>query len=199
MRSSIKHCGILLTCLLLNACMTEQVQPDKPPAQAARVPGGVLLEQANAAYRTGNFTEAVTKLEQLVVMYPKIPHIWFKLGNANAKLHRYDNSASAYQHAIAIDPHYVKASYNLGMIRLIQSADALEQAKKYAPSDSAAAIQTDEILNYSKRLLALLARDSNKSIQAAGEQKLIDANDASETKAENIEINRQGNEVPDSH
>jgi tetratricopeptide (TPR) repeat protein len=191
MKPSFKYDRILFVCFLLSACATEPgiQQPAQQTLQAPQ--GEALLEQAEAAYQAKNFTEAKAKFEQLIVIYPKIPYMWFKLGNTNMKLQQYENAASAYRHVIALDAHYAKASYNLGIVRLIESEQAFKQARENAPPDSIAAIQANEVLSYSKRLLALLARSENDDVRAANEQKPIDLINTSDMRASTTNINRQ--------
>ena len=140
---------LVLTTLLLG-CATPPHDPDQEPAK----PGGLdQLEKAEALYQAANWQEARNQFDALIRIYPRNAYLWYKLGNALSKLGQYNDSAIEYQNAIAIDPEFFRASYNLGLIRLLQSEEALSQAKEHAPAQDALIAQIDRIRILTKQLL----------------------------------------------
>ena len=72
----------------------------------------ILFSQANAQYAEGNYAEAATQYEQVIVEQPSA-EAYYNLGNAYFKQGELAQAILAYERALRIEPSYKDAKHNL--------------------------------------------------------------------------------------
>lgn len=75
-------------------------------------------EQALQYYRHGDLLAAESVLQQLLKEHPKDAESWFLLGNIQLRQLRIDAARSAYEQALAAQPTFHLARYNLALTYL---------------------------------------------------------------------------------
>lgn len=104
-------------------------QPEKPEYYA-------IKEQADAAYKEGDYQKALEKYRIVVDEVPAEAGPWFRLGNVHTKLGRPDAAIAAYQEALVREPGLGKAWNNMGVVHLRQAVNAYMQLCQHAePGD----------------------------------------------------------------
>jgi len=111
------------------------------------------LQQAEALYLSGRLKEAQAAFEQLSRSYPRNVEIWFRYGNTLMKEGIYDDAASAYQNAVALDPGHGRAALNLAIVRLAQAQRELDSARSRLPAGTAERQQADALQQQVQTLL----------------------------------------------
>lgn len=71
-----------------------------------------LFSQANAQYAEGNYAEAITQYEQIILEQPAA-EVYYNLGNAYFKQGELAQSILAYERALRLKPSYTDAQHNL--------------------------------------------------------------------------------------
>jgi len=71
-----------------------------------------LFSQANAQYAEGNYADAITQYEQIILEQPA-PEVYYNLGNAYFKQGELAQSILAYERALRLKPSYTDAQHNL--------------------------------------------------------------------------------------
>ena len=71
-----------------------------------------LFSQANAQYAEGNYADAITQYEQIVLEQPAA-EVYYNLGNAYFKQGELAQSILAYERALRLKPSYTDAQHNL--------------------------------------------------------------------------------------
>lgn len=100
---------------------------------------GIYLLLAEAEAGLGAIPDAVTTVQRGVEALPKIPALWVRLGELQIAREVWNDAASAYAHAIALDGSDVELSLRAGFVaeRLGHPNEALalyERATQLAPS-----------------------------------------------------------------
>jgi len=111
-------CWILLGTLLLGmlGCSQESARPaEDPDPQAAQ-----LVEHMQTAYDRGDWHTALALADSAEAMAPRLADIPFTRGLIFTRLKRYEEARAAYEQALALDPGYRKAWYNLGHNAFLQ-------------------------------------------------------------------------------
>ncbi len=174
MKFSVAALGATVCALaLLAGCAGTPAGPIQP--KVAGEENFDALKKAEDTYHAGDYAGARAQFDALAQRYPRNPYVWLRLGNACAKLQRYEDAAIAYQRALMEDKQYVQASYNLGLVRLAQSEQAFDYARSTAPEGSVASREVDEVFQYSRRLMLLL---SNGPTEPQGNREAHAANSA---------------------
>ena len=97
------------------------------------------IAQAEAAIQKGDFTGAVTLLNQALDKDPKNYQTWFDLGFAFNRLGKTDDSIHAYRQSVAAKPEVFETNLNLGlMLARLDSPEAerfLRAATTLKPTD----------------------------------------------------------------
>ena len=103
--------------------------------------GGMIPDEAVAAFRRGNAYLAVRNYERAVSDYtralegaPRCPEIYFNRAVAHEKAGRYSRALEDYSSALDVDPQYVRACCNRASLRWLQGDRdrALEDMKRAA-------------------------------------------------------------------
>jgi hypothetical protein len=71
------------------------------------------FDGANQAYRSGNYTAAVTQYEQLVAAHVENPVLFFNLGNAYDGAGSVGKAIAMYERALQLDPNMEAAKHNI--------------------------------------------------------------------------------------
>lgn len=157
--------GALAVVLALAACAAPA--PGSAPSQAAAASAAPpaapregdretrmrQLQQAEALYLSGHLKEAQAAFEQLSRTYPRNVEIWFRYGNTLMREGSYDDAASAYQNAVALDPGQGRAALNLALVRLAQAQRELDRARSNLADGSPERQQADALQREVQALL----------------------------------------------
>lgn len=76
-----------------------------------------LHAQAEAFYNQRNYSEALPVYEKLARKLPDSADVWLRIGNCQARLMRPQEAVQSYRQAIARNPNYSKAWYNLSYVQ----------------------------------------------------------------------------------
>ena len=76
----------------------------------------LTLEEANEAYKNGDYVNAATLYEQLL-KEGTAPELYYNLGNAYYKQNEIGKSILNYERALRLQPFYEDAKYNLAIAR----------------------------------------------------------------------------------
>jgi len=108
-----------------------------PPSEAVPVsvpadpepPRAVTYEEAEAAYRTGEYETAVQLFTRYAETTPENPFGHYMLGLSAWKSRSHDRAVSAFERALALDPDHVKSYQNLArvLLELDRAEDALSR------------------------------------------------------------------------
>ncbi len=131
------------------------------------------LERAQLLMQRGKHAAAATVLEELVASQPQHAVGWYKLGNAHKNLNRIDAALGSYQRAIDLDPGYVAALCNRGVVLMDggRPSDAL--------ADFARALQvdpTDSIATYNFARAQIALNDRSGALQSLGKAIALNPN-----------------------
>ncbi|XP_047963730.1 TPR repeat-containing thioredoxin TTL1-like [Salvia hispanica] len=103
------------------------------PAKRAAVSGGSDPEEVkrmgNESYRKGNFAEALSLYDKAIALSPGNAAYHFNRAAALMGLRRLVEAARECEHAIGLDPGYVRAHHRLGSLLL--SLGHIENARKH--------------------------------------------------------------------
>jgi tetratricopeptide (TPR) repeat protein len=132
----------------------------------------LLIAETNIYLSTNENEKAKANLEQALEIDKSHPSIFFAVGTIYDQLGDLDKATEAYENAIALNPDYFEANYNLGALYVNQAADILDKANDL-PLDAveeyeAAKGNADEMLNkslpYLEKALELMPDDVNTMI-----------------------------------
>jgi tetratricopeptide (TPR) repeat protein len=139
----------LLTVFLVSGCATKSLP--------------VVRQEAYQEYQAGNYSAAAEKFEKLVEQTPKDAELWFRLGNAYAKIQLPKKAVDAYENALSRDPKMGKARYNMGLIYLQASLKSFVDMDTYLAKDDPVAIKGKPMRDGILSLLGNLAeKNENK-------------------------------------
>ena len=66
----------------------------------------------------GRYRAALRRLQDALSASPPAAELYYNLGNALQRLHRFDEAMAAYRRVLHLRPSYVDAGWNLGLILL---------------------------------------------------------------------------------
>lgn len=75
------------------------------------------FQEANTAYRTGDYAKAVTLYEKLIQGSPKTAVLYYNLGNAYMRLEKLSAAILNYEKALRLDPRNADIHHNLNYAR----------------------------------------------------------------------------------
>jgi TolA-binding protein len=145
------HMSAMIACLAIGACASappSRTVGQAPAAREVRAPSNNTppessgqrnrqFQRAEALYLSGHLKDAAAAFQDLTHAYPNDARIWLKYGNTLTKLGSYDDAASAFQTSSTLDPSQGGAAFNLALVRITQTRDALDVAFTRLPPDSA--------------------------------------------------------------
>jgi len=132
----------------------------------------LLVSEINISLATNDKAKAKQDLELAMQMDKTNPSIFFAVGTIYDQMGNVEQAVDAYQKAIALNPEYFEANYNLGALYVNQAADILDKANDL-PLDAVAEYDkqkalADEMLNkavpYLEKSLELNPEDVNTMV-----------------------------------
>lgn len=164
------HMSAMIACLAIGACASappSRAVGQAPAAREVRAPSNTQPEsseqrnrqfqRAEALYLSGRLKDAAAAFQDLTRAYPNDARIWLKYGNTLTKLGSYDDAANAFQTSSTLDPSQGGAAFNLALVRIAQTRDALDVALTRLPPDSAEHTQAQAL----QRQVATLVGPAN--------------------------------------
>lgn len=102
-----------------------------------------LLQQGNAAFRAGNYSQSEAIYRRIIQIDPKDASAYYNLGNALRKQGKLNEAIAAYRQAIQLNPKNALAYNNLGFTlteqgKLDEAISAYRQAIQLNPKDARA-------------------------------------------------------------
>ncbi|MBK8444469.1 MAG: tetratricopeptide repeat protein [Sphingobacteriales bacterium] len=90
----------------------------------------LIINEVNASLGGDNKEDAIKVMEEAIKVDPQNATLQFALGTAYDAAKNYTKAAAAYTQAIAIDPKYFDAYYNLGTVYFNQAAEKTQEMNK---------------------------------------------------------------------
>jgi tetratricopeptide (TPR) repeat protein len=133
---------------------------------------GLLIAETNIYLATDEKEKAMADLELAKQMDSTNPTIFFAVGTIYDQMGDLAKAESAYLQAIAINPDYFEANYNIGALYVNQAADILAKAndlplnmvKEYETEKAKADGMLSKSLPYLEKALALNPEDLNTMV-----------------------------------
>lgn len=95
---------------------------------------GPRINQGLIYLKKGQWQDALDQLDDAIKVRPQNPYGWNLRGIALRELGRFKEARQAYEQALAIDPNYAKAHFNMGILAEIYLQDlplALSHFERY--------------------------------------------------------------------
>lgn len=126
---------------------------EKNPSDA-----GLILEKVNAYLKDGKGAEAVEDLNKLRELDPENAQLLFVLGTIygdenNADVFDVEKARKYYEDALAINPNYYDAIYNIGVLYTTMANNYIEQANEITGFSKAEQEQYNSLIEQANELL----------------------------------------------
>ena len=126
---------------------------EKNPSDA-----GLILEKVNAYLKEGRGAEAVADLVKLQELDPENAQLLFVLGTIygdenNKDVYDTDKARQYYEQALAINPGYYDATYNIGVLYTTMANKYIEQANEITGFSKAEQEQYNNLIEQGNELL----------------------------------------------
>lgn len=126
---------------------------EKSPSDA-----GLILEKVNAYLKEGKGAEAVADLNKLRELDPNNAQLLFVLGTIygdenNKDLYDVEKARKYYEDALAINPGYYDATYNIGVLYTTMANKYIEQANEITGFSKAEQEQYNSLIEQGNELL----------------------------------------------
>ena len=126
---------------------------EKNPSDA-----GLILEKVNAYLKEGRGAEAVADLVKLQELDPEHAQLLFVLGTIygdenNKDVYDTDKARQYYEQALAINPGYYDATYNIGVLYTTMANKYIEQANEITGFSKAEQEQYNSLIEQGNELL----------------------------------------------
>ncbi|MBN4081545.1 tetratricopeptide repeat protein [bacterium AH-315-C07] len=134
-----------------------------------RFPGNnvLIIDELNYYLKAGKQEEALTKLNEAVVIEPNNSTLFFALGVANDKLGNAAEAIKAYKKAVELKDDYFDAVYNIGAlyfnnaVDMVQKADDIRDPKKFETAKAEYETEFETALPHLERAHELNDKDQN--------------------------------------
>jgi tetratricopeptide (TPR) repeat protein len=146
----LKHLTLLTMIMLISAC---NMQNAKPESQSNLEDLIELRNQADAAYETGNWNQAIEHYETLSQTITNDVDLWFRLGNAHARLKHPGIALQAYQKALSLDSNNGKIWHNMGIVQLKLATNTFIEMQKHTTADDPLNHRALQVVNAISKLL----------------------------------------------
>jgi tetratricopeptide (TPR) repeat protein len=118
----------------------------------------LILEKVNAYLKEGKGAEAVADLQKLHELDPENAQLLFVLGTIygdenNKDVFDTDKAKQYYEQALAINPDYYDATYNIGVLYTTMANKYIEQANEITGFSKAEIAQYDSLIEQANELL----------------------------------------------
>jgi len=109
----------------------------------------IMQIQANAerAYKMAMLDKAESLYFEVLASVPNYAPAWFRLGNIYTRTGRHDAAIAAYSKSLEFEPDNQKAFYNISLVRVKQSTEALSAATKHGDINSPIGKQIQALLD----------------------------------------------------
>ena len=126
---------------------------EKDPSDAS-----LIVEKVNAYLKEGRAVEAVADLNKLRELDPNNAQLLFALGTIygdenNKDLYDVDKARKFYEDALAINPDYYDATYNIGVLYTTMANKYIEQANEITGFSKAEQEQYNSLIEQGNELL----------------------------------------------
>ncbi|MCG8378022.1 MAG: tetratricopeptide repeat protein [Proteobacteria bacterium] len=129
----LKSLLLIIGLIFITACNVQNTKPESEPKPDSELQELVSLRQkADSYYHNADWPNAITHYVELIQQVPKDAEIWFRLGNAHARLDQTSSALQAYQRAINLNPSNSKAWHNMGIIQLKLATNTFVNMKNYS-------------------------------------------------------------------
>ena len=108
-----KFCDFVL---IIAICASVYFYPQWYKKQWHKVQGMYVVYQGDKLLKKGEYQKAINKYNEALVIYPEHYGAWFNLGNLYVAYEDFYSAVDAYGHAITLNPNYVLARMNYGII-----------------------------------------------------------------------------------
>lgn len=106
-----------------------------------------IQARADAAYQKADYAAAEKQYAVLAREAPSAPLNWFRLANIYAQTNRPEAAIAAYRQALARDPGFSEAWYNMGLVQLKEATHSLLQLQTYTREDQPLYDQSRKIVD----------------------------------------------------
>jgi tetratricopeptide (TPR) repeat protein len=148
----------------LAACYNGLGQPDQAMAMInaglEKDPGdaNLILEKVNAYLKEGKGAEAIVDLEKLLELDPENAQLLFVLGTIygdenNKDVYDTEKAKQYYEQALAINPDYYDATYNIGVLYTTMANKYIEEANEITGFSKAEIAKYDGLIEQANELL----------------------------------------------
>ena len=126
---------------------------EKDPSDA-----NLILEKVNAYLKEGKGAEAIVDLEKLLELDPQNAQLLFVLGTIygdenNKDVYDTDKAKQYYEQALAINPEYYDATYNIGVLYTTMANKYIEEANEITGFSKAEIAKYDGLIEQANELL----------------------------------------------
>jgi tetratricopeptide (TPR) repeat protein len=149
---TLKKVILLSIILLITACNMENTKPDSE-SYSNLEELIVLRQNAEKAYQNDDWAKAIEFYDKLTREVPKDADLWFRLGNAHARLNHPGAALQAYQKALSIDPKNSKIWHNMGIVQLKLATNTFIEMQAYTTPDDPLSIRASHAVHAISKLL----------------------------------------------
>ena len=126
---------------------------EKDPSDA-----NLILEKVNAYLKEGKGAEAIVDLEKLLELDPQNAQLLFVLGTIygdenNKDVYDTEKAKQYYEQALAINPDYYDATYNIGVLYTTMANKYIEEANEITGFSKAEIAKYDGLIEQANELL----------------------------------------------
>jgi len=146
----LKYFSVFTLAILISAC---NVQNTKPKTQSNLDDLIELRKDADVAYETGNWKLAIEHYDALSTEITKDVNIWFRLGNAHARLNHPGIALQAYQKALSLDSSNGKIWHNMGIVQLKLATKTFIEMQQHTTVDDPLNSRANQVINAISELL----------------------------------------------
>ena len=118
----------------------------------------LILEKVNAYLKEGKGADAIADLEKLLELDPQNAQLLFVLGTiygdeSNKDVYDTDKAKQYYEQALAINPDYYDATYNIGVLYTTMANKYIEEANEITGFSKAEIAKYDGLIEQANELL----------------------------------------------
>jgi len=125
-----------------------------------------LKQNAQVAYQNNDWEKSAEYYERLSQRIPNDAEIWFRLGNAYARLNKHGAALQSYQQALRNDSKNSKVWHNMGIIQLKLATQTFVEMQEYITPDDPLSIRAIQLVDGISRLLKQDVSKSDAVLQS---------------------------------
>ncbi len=146
----LKHIILLTMIMLISACNMQNTKPEPESNLKDLIE---LRKEADVAYEKGNWGQAIEHYETLSQNITEDVDLWFRLGNAHARLNHPGIALQAYQKALSLDTNNGKIWHNMGIVQLKLATNTFIEMQKHTTADDPLNSRANQVVNAISKLL----------------------------------------------